>query len=699
MAKRLSRGQTRKIHQSEVYEQLPALRPVASPVEAAVTPVIPRADKSSAKLRQIADAFGTINTALKDFFTMEKSFEETNRQANQVRGMLGLTPAGGPGFLDYGVNRGFQEGRGAASAAELSGLIRQELAENNHFVDESNPNREESLRELNQYLVKKVHELTGPEAKNHAFLEGALRPLAELKIQETLATMDKLQTAEHQNAIKNFGVWAKDMFIQRLPEYAGNPRGLRDYSSEILRNAERFGLEKDAAAETLVLVTADHIEELFIDAFNMPDQHQSVESMRVTVDMMSNFVNAMGLHDSAGVPLGGFQMDGKTKVSPLTQTLHELKHRFGEMTKALDSKGAALKEARLVNMSNQLLVEMVDGHLDSKDVLNNYRELMESEPQLFQALMKLAPGIESTWDTQSHPELVRELVKRHAPLSTIEEHLVLGNLSKEDYTQLVTTIVNRRNDEAYYRSLRKELESDFANAEKKAKEAQIQENLDRVNKYLVSHMIIQDTTLGNFLKSVAQSGEPLPLGQIGEIHKSFVDRAHKDTFESEVGARNRALAAKEAIEQGATTFPTLAGEVLKGFSEDVPLETIQDLVTQVRNNEETKEARASAEREISRLIESLQILDPEIEQIMKGTYKDSLLKYVKDTGDSSILSQVINATKEYSIKHNRFLSHPQTESLKVTRPHEYREALDILRRDYILHLPEVPDELLDLFLK
>lgn len=691
MAKQMKRIEKRYVPQQESFRNLPNLRPAADPVLAAETPVV---DPASAKLKEMADAFSGINKALKDFYTMEKSFEETNRRANQTRGRLGLAPLEGPGFLDYGVTYGYQEGRGMATATEAIAQIQQELATADHFVDLENPNREATLRQLNDYMTQKVHALTGAELQNNAFLEGALRPLAELKVQETVVAMEKLQAAEQQVAMRNFSTWAKGDFMKRLPEFMGNPLGLRDHISSLLKEAPRFNLNKDAAAEVLVLSTLDDLQSLYVEAFNKPSAEESVPAMESVAKLMSNFVNAASMQDSSGVPLGGFSGGaGGSKVTPLKQTIAQLKSAHRDMVSELDRMGKLRKEERKIKQQNTVIVDMVDHRLTKEQILDKYRHLQTSDPELLSVVLKTAVDTETAWNTEDNPALVRKLITDRASTATIEQHLAVGNLSKADYGQLMTVWANRRSSIQFAQAQEAYRNSKFSGEQAKAEKEQAEANVSMVYDYIVANRMIQDASLKSQMLDMAKLGKPMTTADLDNIAKSYTDRRTMDGKQAEITSRNEATAAATAIAMGKESVPPAVSTMAKTATQELDVDFFSEAYTKLDTTKSAAEVEKERRAKISEEVSNLAINIPEVTEIFKGSYKEALTDYIMKTQDLTVLSTVQRELDTYIGRRKQF--ELNNAAMATSRPDDYQKSLRELRSDLILKLPNVPPSVID----
>jgi hypothetical protein len=695
MAKQMKRVEKRYVPQQESFRQLPGLRPQAEPGQAVATPA---PDPEALRLRELAESLAAGNKALGDFFTMEKSFEETNRVAQRIRGRLGLEQTEGPGggFLDWGSDYGYQEGRGLAQGITLKDNLRKELADNNYFIDEANPNPQKTMDAMNSHVQQFITMNLGDDSSNPAFMQGVSQYLVEAKVEATVEAGIRLEAIKTRQQMANFSTWAQKNFIPKLAEFGDNPQGLRNLMSETIKESSRFGMNKDAAADTLLVSTLEHLEGMYTEAFNMEAPTESIQAMETATALMSDFIQAASLNDASGVPLGGFGMsaDGK-RMAPLKETLTQLKQRHREMVSELDKKGKAVKATKAIKAQNEVLIDMVDNRMTKVDILNKYRKLQESDPELLQVVLNMAVDTENKWNTDDNPDLVKALIKKGASMSEVESQLTAGLLSKDDYTQLATVWSNRRSQIQYAQSQADRRESKYANSQAKEEKAIVEANIVAVRKFVSDNNMIQDSGFRSYMEDIAKQGTPLTKQDMDAELKSYRTRQEMDKVPAQTAKDNIAKVNAVALVSGEQVDPRIV-KMVEAASGPVSLESITDLQFQAKEAETKEDATKRRTEEATARVDSILINVPDVQGVLRGPYRKALIDHMVSGGED-FTSVISKATRDYLSAEGEYKRNPQN-ALKVgTR--EYIEDLKTLYNEYLMRLPMMPDYIIENALK
>jgi hypothetical protein len=274
MAKQMKRVEKRYVPQQESFRQLPGLRPQAEPQAAVATPA---PDSGAERLRELAESLAAGNKALGDFFTMEKSFEETNRAEAKVRGRLGLPEGEGRGFLDYGVRYGYEQGKALRDAEDVAIEYNRVMEENkSRFVPENFKSSDEvrafSDKVLDDILKERDINLAGA---GEAYM-GVIGPeVAKLKVE---GRVKALSLYDDQIKLGNINVFTdrvrKTMdaeFIPYIKGLAADPTRLmdtkdlqfiRDKMTKLSKEAsEVYRIDRDAANVLMVETMTSGIQD------------------------------------------------------------------------------------------------------------------------------------------------------------------------------------------------------------------------------------------------------------------------------------------------------------------------------------------------------------------------------------------------------------------------------------------------------
>jgi hypothetical protein len=305
MAKQMKRVEKRYVPQQESFRQLPGLRPQAEPQAAVATPA---PDSGAERLRELAESLAAGNKALGDFFTMEKSFEETNRAEAKVRGRLGLPEGEGRGFLDYGVRYGYEQGKALRDAEDVAIEYNRIMEQSKTQIIPENFKTSDEVRSFSDKVLDDILKSKGISLgeAGEAYL-GVMGPeVAKLKVE---GRVQALTLYDAQIKLGNINVFTdrvrKTMdaeFVPYIKGLAADPTRLmdskdlqfvRDKMSKLSKEAsEVYKIDRDAAnvlmVETLTSGIQDQIALATADGGSwktLADLEQVALGLFRTVDM------------------------------------------------------------------------------------------------------------------------------------------------------------------------------------------------------------------------------------------------------------------------------------------------------------------------------------------------------------------------------------------------------------------------------
>ncbi len=463
MAKQMKRVEKRYVPQQESFRQLPGLRPQAEPQAAVATPA---PDSGAERLRELAESLAAGNKALGDFFTMEKSFEETNRVANRTRAMLGLPQAEGPGggLLDWGSDYGYQEGSGLAQGISLKDKLLQDLDNQNFFIDEANPDPQATMSSMNSYVQKFINDNVGDQQNNPAFMAGVSKYLVEARVEATVTASNRLEALKLQKQLGNYGTWATSMFTQELPK-TKTPQDVREVLSRLTAESQRFGISRDAAADHLAATLSSQYESLFTQAHDNDD----IEGMDNVLRELQLLSQALDLPDSAGIPFGGVLKDAAGKLQqPLAPTKKELHASIRQMINDREVATKRINDKTVSDKSADLLYRMQSKEINPAQAVVELNELYRSIPsEQYLRLQKFVNEIDrADMDVMERPGLAEELQSNldSVSLETISKHVANRDLKRETAVALYaekqrrlsaeSTRLSIQNKQLYARDLR-----------------------------------------------------------------------------------------------------------------------------------------------------------------------------------------------------------------------------------------------------
>lgn len=443
MAKQLKRIEKRYVPQQESYRNLPGLRPTAEPVAAAATPV--ESDEGS-KLRQWGEALASGNKALKDFFSMEKSFEETNRVANKANAFLGLPPVDGPGLLNYGVEYGSEEGRGMARSAEIKSKMMAFLEEKNYLIDPTKPSVKDATARVHSAMAEFLsNELTPAEKNSRGFIEGAAQTLAQARVEALVKTSKEATKQAQAFDINNYSDFVMSKFTEVYADVGKDPKAMREFYSRLTKEAPRFNLERDAASDVLVTSIAGTFANAYVTSMESDD----LDGMSAALRGYRNLFAAAQITDSSGQPLGGTSKDANGNVQiPLSKTLSTLRKEFRSLVKEHDSISKSISVAE---GDEFMAATWVDIHTNAqtyesaKDLMINSK-YYKRNAKAFVGTMKLLGTLENAdAHVRTPPGLLDDLmVDSSLTQGTIDNLVSKDILSKRDATYLMKQVSSRQ---------------------------------------------------------------------------------------------------------------------------------------------------------------------------------------------------------------------------------------------------------------
>jgi hypothetical protein len=408
MAKQMKRIEKRYVPQQESYRNLPGLRPAADPVLAAETPVV---DPAASKLKEMADAFSGINKALKDFYTMEKSFEETNIATNKTRALMGLPPVEGKGFLKYGSRPGYTQGLGEARGILIKNQLKSELANKNYFVDPESPDPEATKMQLFNFTQEFFDKQLGDLAKDPAFMEGAGKAMAQARVEAMVIAQSAVEEALDVQQANNFKIIAMDYFGERLPGVIGNPHAIRQLMREATRNSEVYGLHQDAANELLITSFFDERQ----NAYREADASGDDVAMESIMKELRSFTTAMELPDDAGIVPGGVSKEpGTGKIEArLGSTFKEMRQAYGTMERDHQVTLKNRREVREHQNTANIIYRFSRGEASQSELVSelNESDMRLTDPENYVKLIKMTTNLRNDIDSPVFQETLSSMLK------------------------------------------------------------------------------------------------------------------------------------------------------------------------------------------------------------------------------------------------------------------------------------------------
>jgi hypothetical protein len=317
--RRLSRPQERYVPQQESYRNLPKPSSAARPVDVQKD----AAAGGGAKAKEMAEALAIGNKAIADFLKMEKSYEETNRLANEVRGRLNLPPIDGQGMFGYGADAGYLRGRGKADAVQKI----QELETSGELYQGITPGMTDAqVSSMVQDRVNKgLMDLLANAEGNPEYLEGAASDLAKFKVETVVNATNILLAQKQQQRLNDaFAVTGKfydDVGLNGLnqQQFVGNARAK---ANELML---AVGLDR-TTANAIVVETG--VQRYSAD-YEKAKLEEDPDGMANAMAGMRNLKKLMNSKDNSGIIFGGHIKNKDGSVS------RNLKVEYGELTDAL----------------------------------------------------------------------------------------------------------------------------------------------------------------------------------------------------------------------------------------------------------------------------------------------------------------------------------------------------------------------------
>lgn len=541
MAKQKSRPEKRYVPQQESYRNLPGLRPTADTIVAAETPA---PDASGLKLRQLAEGLAAGNSALKDFFTMEKSFEETNRVAQKAQALLGLPQleqGPGRGFLDYGSDYGYQEGQGQADSIRTSQELKTALAEQNYFVDVDDPTG--TTTKINQFTQQFIQDKMGDRMKNPAYAEGAAKYMAAAKVEALTEAAVALENQKFQRQVDSATTIANQRLSEAPPEVWADPQKLREFLGDINKDSERRGLNRDASTEITLLAISDTTKAEYTKASDTSD----LKAMSASIQKFKTVVDATHLKDTSGMALGGVAKapDGTIKWK-LEAPVNDLKTQLHSMVADYDTEVSAKRKVQSAELESQIFQGLQDKTLSTTDA----RSLVSKEPdaEVRNGLMKRLTALENSKDYINDELVVQQALLD--PGLTVEKVLSLNSrqlLSTDGYSKLMQT-ASKINAAQTNVLIQQEKRARLSESEdnKFAKE------IDNNNKLVIAQVELERGYVPpeerGFLQNISKSGNPLTKEDVGKALDNYSKglQASKVAVQKLVDDKTALRAAKEA---------------------------------------------------------------------------------------------------------------------------------------------------------
>ncbi len=490
MAKQLTRVEKRYVPQQESYRNLPGLRPTAEPVVAAETPVV---SGEGEKLRQMAEALASGNKALKDFFSMEKSFEETNRVENRVRAQMGLPPIEGQGLLDYGVAQGYNEGLGILKGQEAMLELRRRLQESNYGISQEAIGTPDDVRQrVDAETTRIMSEFLPPDA-NQAYMEGAAKFITQAKLEARVEGIALWQAEEKKQRFNNYSSFVNNHFntemAPRMEEAlrmgtTPDTLRLRGEITDLTRiGRDKFGFDRDTA----VVVVLDNLkDQLRMQQTQALSQEDSFDRLTDLEDMADALLLAVDAPDADGIRLSSLKTP---EVQKAIEDLRVTTERFNGMAEGVRQKNQAKVRDDKLGQYAQRLAK--DGDFES--VHAEIKSSMASGDIDGTIGMGLLVDLGRVWDAgvfSRVPLDVMDNLRRQAVTGQLTHEELLessinNRMTKEAYNELSGLISDYRNDDSYRYTLSQRakaaISGDTANLGKVRREAK-QRNSDAFNR-------------------------------------------------------------------------------------------------------------------------------------------------------------------------------------------------------------------------
>ena len=458
MAKQMKRVEKRYVPQQESFRQLPGLRPAAEPVLAAETPVV---DPAASKLKEMAEAFGSINKALKDFYTMEKSFEETNRAENRVRSQLGLPPVEGPGFLDYGVAQGYNEGLGIVRGQEAMIELKRRLSEARYGISPEKLGTPDDVRAFVDNETKKIMEEYIPVDADVAYVEGASKFLTQAKLEARVEGTNFWAAQEKQQRFNNFSTFINNHLntevLPRMEEdlrLGGVPNSRRfraELSGLTKIGRDKFGFDRDTAAVVTLENIEDTLRRNMTQALTTNGSFAQVSDLE---DMADALLEAMDMPDADGIRLA----DLKTpEVAKAVESIRGLTENF-------IGKADAMREKHQQLQAEKVLGGAVDLMFKGKDFLEVQQyvkmafdkgdiEGLKSLQILSQLQQSFNSGVFNPVDPEEFGDWMKAAAAGRMTNQQVINLAVDRKLSPDVFNQLSSAVSKHRADVSYFQGL------------------------------------------------------------------------------------------------------------------------------------------------------------------------------------------------------------------------------------------------------
>lgn len=450
--KNITRVEKRYVPQQESYRNLPGLRPAAEPVVAAETPAV---SGEGERLRQWGEALASGNKALKDFFTMEKSFEETNRAENRVRAQMELPPLEGQGLLDYGVAQGYNEGLGILKGQAAMVELRRRLAEANYGITPENLGSPDDVRAYVDNETQKIMQEFLPADANSAYLEGASKFLAQAKLEARVEGVNFWAAEEKRKRFDNYSAFVNNHFnteiAPRMEENLrlGSPldiKKIRGEISDLTRiGRDKFGFDRDTAA---VVVLENFQDQLMMQYTQALSQDDSYSQMTDLEDMSDALMVAMDTPDADGVRLSNLRTP---EVRKAVESLRATSEKFNGMAEGIRKKNQAKVLDDKMGTFGQRLARGEDFSVVHSDI-----KVAMATGDLDGAIgMSLLVDLGKIWDAgvfsrvpnEAMDTWRRQAVTGHLSHKGLLELSINNRFSKETYNELSGLISDYRADD------------------------------------------------------------------------------------------------------------------------------------------------------------------------------------------------------------------------------------------------------------
>jgi hypothetical protein len=355
MAKRPTRVEKRYVPQQESYRNLPGLRPAAEPVVAAETPA-PSGEGD--KLRQWGEALASGNKALKDFFTMEKSFEETTAAENRVRAQMGLPPVGSPGFLDYGTELGYQQGLAIRDAEDISVEVERRFNDRKHEIHPDKLKSADAVREFSDGILAELLQEKGValDQVSRPYLEVMGPEIAKMKLESRVKALSIYDAQQKLATVDAFNSKVRSVVDNDIIPFVSGIMA----SPELSMDANNTLVVRNKIAELSKLATTAHridrntANALIVENITTTLQNQmavglgegtNYESVRTTEEVALALMKAVDSPDASGVRLMTTSADPETikAIGNLRQTVVRFSNEADQM-RAKSQKDQAEKK-------------------------------------------------------------------------------------------------------------------------------------------------------------------------------------------------------------------------------------------------------------------------------------------------------------------------------------------------------------------